>query len=143
MSSPETSRRAQRVARRERRRRQRLLLAGLGSALAIVIGIAIAGSLGGDDPPHTIDVSMVDYGFEGDLTAPAGELRISARNDGEVEHNIGVRFGPISGHVRPGDSVTLDLGEVPPGTYELYCDISGHEEQGMVAELVVTEPVEP
>ncbi|GJM36809.1 MAG: hypothetical protein DHS20C19_01760 [Acidimicrobiales bacterium] len=142
MNPQATSRRAQRVQQRNRQQRQRRLLIGLSIALAIVIAGIVVMSLGGpDDTTRTVEISMVDFGFEGNLTVEAGDIELRATNAGAIQHNIGIRQGPISGHADPGDTITLELGEVPAGVYELYCDISGHVEQGMVAELLVTEPV--
>jgi uncharacterized cupredoxin-like copper-binding protein len=79
-----------------------------------------------------------DYLIAGDLTAPAGNIRIEAMNQGGIVHNVGIRRGPISGDMQPGKGFTVELGSLAPGTYQLYCDIVGHVEQGMVADLVVT-----
>ena len=54
------------------------------------------------------------------------------------QHNVGIRRGPISGDMQPGGSFTIELGVLAAGTYELYCDIPDHVEQGMVANLVIT-----
>jgi uncharacterized cupredoxin-like copper-binding protein len=37
----------------------------------------------------------------------------------------------------PGESATLDLRGIEPGRYQVVCDLTGHEEAGMVTELVV------
>ena len=67
-------------------------------------------------------------------------MRLQATNQGGIVHNVGVRNGPISANIQPGKSATLVLGTLIPGTYQLYCDITGHVEKGMVANLVVTAP---
>ena len=86
-------------------------------------------------------MQLVDFGFEGDLEVPAGEVRLAAVNTGVEPHNIGIRGGAISNEVLPGASVEVDIGDLAPGTYELYCDIPGHEDLGMIAPFVVTAPV--
>lgn len=142
MSPAELSRRAQRVVVQQRRRRARIALIG---ALVVVIGVAVLTILlSGDDEPiddgaTRIDVEMFEFGFAGDLTAPAGLVRLEAKNVGQIDHNIGIRSGPISNHIPPGSSTMLTLGTLAPGTYELYCDIVGHPEAGMVAPLIITE----
>ena len=83
-------------------------------------------------------VVLGDYLIAGDLTAPAGNVRLEAVNQGGIIHNVGVRRGPISGSMQPGGAFTIDLGSLAPGTYQLYCDIVDHVEQGMVADLVIT-----
>lgn len=86
----------------------------------------------------TLQLVLGDYVIQGDLTAPAGEVRLQAVNQGGIVHNVGVRGVAISGDMRPGRSFTLDVGTLAPGTYKLYCDISDHVAKGMVADLVVT-----
>jgi plastocyanin len=76
--------------------------------------------------------------IQGDLTAPAGNVRLQAINQGGIVHNLGIRGGPISGDMQPGKGFTLDVGSLAAGTYQLYCDIPGHVEKGMVANLVIT-----
>ena len=107
---------------------------------ALVVAV-IAGALllsSGSDDGLTADIELVDFGIEGDLEVPAGPVRIEAVNTGAIPHNIGIRGGPISNQVDPGGAISLDLGELEPGTYELYCDLPGHEDAGMVAPFVVT-----
>ena len=69
---------------------------------------------------------------------PAGPVRLAATNIGAIPHNVGIRGGPITTDLQPGASAELDLGELVAGSYELYCDVPDHAEQGMVASLVVT-----
>jgi hypothetical protein len=118
------------------------------STLVLVMGIAMIVVLtGGEDAPtpttapfvgSTLNVVLGDFVITGDLTAPAGNVRLQAINQGGVVHNVGVRRGPISGDMQPGKGFKVDLGSLAPGTYQLYCDIVGHVEQGMVADLVIT-----
>ncbi len=129
----------QRQRERERRRQQRLRLGALAAvAVALVVVLAVVAFGGGGSDAAEVEVDMFDFGFRGELVAPAGPVQLSARNVGKIPHNIGIRGGPITNHVQPGRSIELDLGVLSPGTYQLYCDIADHVEAGMVAELVVT-----
>jgi uncharacterized cupredoxin-like copper-binding protein len=140
------SRRAQRVHQRRVRTRRRILTAI--SALILVAGIAfvigVSGGKGGAPAPtapfagSTLNVVLGDYSITGQLTAPAGNVRLQAINQGGIIHNVGIRRGPISGDIRPGKSFTIGLGALAPGTYQLYCDLPGHVALGMVADLVIT-----
>jgi plastocyanin len=122
------------------------VLAVIGSVVlvATVIVVVVASSASNDEAPTTpfagsiVDVTLGDYVILGNLTAPAGAVRLTAMNQGGIVHNVGVRRGPISGDMQPGKGFTIDLGQLAPGTYELYCDIVGHVEKGMVANLVIT-----
>ncbi len=138
------SRRAQQAKRRQQRLRRVRVVALSGVVLVGALIAVLVVSGGGEDDAGNldgkIDIEMFDYGFAGDLTAPAGPIELSATNVGRLNHNIGIRGGPISQEVGAGGRVSLDLGEVPVGTYELYCDVIGHEAKGMVATLVITEP---
>jgi hypothetical protein len=121
---------------------------GAITTLVLVMGIAITLVLtGGHDAPPattapfvgtTLQVILGDYLIAGDLTAPAGNVRLEAMNQGGIVHNIGIRRGPISGDMQSGKGFTIVLGSLAPGTYELYCDIVGHVGQGMVADLVIS-----
>jgi Cupredoxin-like domain len=89
----------------------------------------------------TIEVVLGDYTISGNLTAPAGEVRLHAVNNGGAPHDVGLRGGPMSNEMRPGLQTTVDLGTLAPGTYELYCNVEDHEARGMVAKLVITAPI--
>ena len=86
-----------------------------------------------------LNVSLVEFSIEGDLTAPAGNVTLNVSNDGSMEHNVVVPgLGLRTPTLTAGGNAVLDLGVLEPGTYKLLCDISGHEAAGMVTELVVT-----
>jgi uncharacterized cupredoxin-like copper-binding protein len=148
-SSPTTvepSRRAQRYQRRQRQVRRRVIVASsavlLVATVAVVAGVTSAGNgTTATTAPFvgsTLNVLLGDFTISGGLTAPAGSVRLQAVNQGAIIHNVGIRRGPISGDMRPGGGFTVELGALAPGTYQLYCDIVGHVEQGMVADLVIT-----
>ena len=140
------SRRAQRYQEHRRRIRHRIIGVTSAVVLAATLTVVYVASSGGGDTTETttpfvgttLNVILGDYLIAGDLAAPAGKVRLEAVNQGGIVHNVGVRRGPISGDMQPGRGFTIDLGSLAPGTYQLYCDIVGHVEQGMVADLVIT-----
>ncbi|MEY2582085.1 MAG: hypothetical protein QOE09_1934 [Ilumatobacteraceae bacterium] len=140
------SRRAQRYEERKARSRRRIFtVVGLVLLVSTVVVVVVAKSDSSDPTAtttpfagSTVDVVLGDYVILGDLTAPAGAVRLKAVNQGGIVHNVGVRGRPISGDMQPGKGFTLDVGQLAPGTYELYCDIVGHIAKGMVANLVIT-----
>jgi plastocyanin len=139
------SRRAQRYEERKARARRRVLVVIGAVVLVATVVVVVVSSASNDSAPpttiyagSTVDVTLGDYVILGNLTAPAGRVRLQAMNQGGIIHNVGIRGGPISGDMRPGKGFTIDLGQLAPGTYELYCDIVGHVERGMVANLVIT-----
>jgi manganese oxidase len=140
------SRRAQRYEQRKARTRNRII--AVFSAVFLVAGVVLIVTIagGGDETTSTtapfvgstLNVVLGDYVILGDLTAPAGNVRLQAVNQGGINHNVGIRRGPISGDIQPGRSFTIGLGSLAAGTYELYCDLPDHVEQGMIADLVIT-----
>jgi plastocyanin len=140
------SRRALRYQERKDRARNRLIAIISAVVLVAAGALIIATSTGGSDTTTTtapfvgttLNIVLGDYVIQGDLTAPAGNVRLQAVNQGGIVHNVGVRGRPISGDMQPGGSFTLDVGALAPGTYQLYCDIPQHVANGMVADLVVT-----
>lgn len=114
--------------------------------LAVAGTLIIATTSGGSDTSATtvpfvgttLNLVLGDYVIEGDLTAPAGNVRLQAVNQGGIVHNVGIRGVGISGDMQPGRSFTLDAGALAPGTYQLYCDIPDHVAKGMVADLTIT-----
>jgi Sulfocyanin (SoxE) domain len=145
-SPPHPSRRAQRYqARRARARRRVIVAVGAGLATIAVVAVVVVARRGDGTTPipfagSTVEVTLGDFSISGNLTAPAGRIRLHATNAGGLRHNVGVRGGRISGDVMPGGDTIVDLGELAPGRYQLYCDVVGHVDRGMVAEMVVTEP---
>ena len=140
------SRRELRYRERRNRTRNRWIVV-MVAVLVVAVGSAIvAVSMGGSDTTTTtapfngttLDVVLGDYVIQGDLTAPPGNVRIQAINQGGLVHNVGIKGGPISGDMQPGKGFTLDVGSLAPGTYQLYCDIPDHVAKGMVANLVIT-----
>lgn len=118
----------------------------LGSLAILMVGfvaiaaIAINSDGSGSAPvSSTLDINLEEFSISGDLVAPAGNVTLLVHNNGSMEHNLAVReLGVISPNFGPGGTISMDLGELPAGEYELYCEIAGHEGAGMVATLMVT-----
>lgn len=72
-----------------------------------------------------------------EIRAPAGDLRVTLREEGVAAHSFVIDALDFKLAVTGGDEE--DTGEVTlePGTYEYYCDVPGHRAQGMVGSLVV------
>jgi FtsP/CotA-like multicopper oxidase with cupredoxin domain len=87
----------------------------------------------------TLDLTVREFSIDGQLTAPAGDVTLRITNAGSMSHNVVFRPTELaSPNVGPGGTVELALGELAPGSYELYCNIAGHEASGMVTTLVIT-----
>lgn len=71
------------------------------------------------------------------------DVPITVSNEGFMQHTL-VLIGPSAEHtplvgpLNNGDSETVML-NLPPGKYDFFCEIPGHQQSGMVGTLVVTE----
>jgi uncharacterized cupredoxin-like copper-binding protein len=89
---------------------------------------------------ETIAISETEFALDpADPTAAAGEVTFDITNDGNTVHNLEVEGNgveEVSEDFEPGASGQLTV-DLQPGTYELYCAIGDHAEQGMEGELTV------
>ena len=143
--SPAESRRAQRHHERVAAKRRRLLLiVGGFVVLAVVAGIVFWATSGSDEEEKKAQLLVLnEYSITGSLILPPGPVKFAVANIGKIPHNVGIRGGPITADLMPGQASGLEVTDLQPGTYELYCDIADHEERGMVAELILTPAVTP
>ena len=73
------------------------------------------------------------------ISVPKGGS-IAVTNNGTMAHNVAVTDTALkTADLAAGASETLDLSSLEPGTYEIYCTISGHKEAGMVGTLIITD----
>ena len=124
-------------------RTPRLLLAGALTALTIGAcgdDADTTGSTGTSGPRdgNTLTVRAFDaLKFDKDAyETSAGEVSVVYENDGSIAHTLLIRgVGDFKLSVGDTDEGTVEL---DAGSYELYCDIAGHEAAGMVADLTVS-----
>ncbi len=121
------------------------MIGAIGAGLVVsAVVIAVVLTRGDDKPPPppfvgtTLNLVLGEYFIRGDLTAPAGRVRLHAVNQGGIIHNVGIRGGHVSNDIQPGRDTTVDIGNLVPGEYELYCDVPDHAQHGMVAKLIIT-----
>ena len=113
--------------------------------VAVLLAVAACGSEedeGGDGgAAETIEVSETEFRLEPatvTLDEP-GTYTFRAVNDGSVDHALEVEGGGVEEEtdtIAPGDSAELTV-ELAAGTYELYCPIGNHREQGMEGSVEV------
>ena len=118
--------------------RVRCVLAGLLGIMLLVASCAEDDDLGGEvamgDIADGAAVPLIDlseFAIHGDLAAPAGDVVLDVLNVGAAPHNLRLQGGPITRDLNAGEGQLLDLGELAPGNYELFCEIAGHRESGM------------
>ncbi len=115
------------------------LLIGMFGFVALVIGAMALDDGAAGTTNSVLNISVQEFSITGDLTAPAGNITLQIANNGSMNHNVEVRgLGLVSPDVGSGGTVSLSLGELGPGTYELFCNIAGHESSGMLTTLVIT-----
>ena len=72
---------------------------------------------------------------------PAGPTTFTVTNDGTIEHSFEIEGQGIEQqlehHLKPGESMDLQV-DLAPGTYEVYCPVDGHKEQGMERDVTVS-----
>lgn len=70
-------------------------------------------------------------------TAPAGEVPFVLRNQGALPHTLLIEdSSALDLEVRGAGDVAEGTAVLEPGTYELYCDVPGHQST-MRAELII------
>ena len=127
------------------------LIVGLVALLGLFLGVAalvvalgrpedvVATSGGAAGGTVNGSVALNEFEIAGDLTLPPGEVSLTITNGGAQVHNIEMRIGPKTSNLDPGQSATLDLGQLLVGNYELICTIPGHADSGMTATLTIDE----
>jgi len=117
-----------------------ILVAVIGAALAIlaaVVAIRGGGTAAAETGQQTSHVSLSEFAIAGQLEFGPGPVSLDVTNDGSQVHNLTMDGGPATADLSVGDSATLDLGDLSPGTYVVFCSIAGHRQAGMEATLVV------
>lgn len=110
-----------------------------------------------------ITVEMTDFAYSpSSMSIPADEpVTLTLKNIGNIEHDFVVEkidatakvvqdSGSDAHHAHgeqqnydlhvsanAGDTSVIELTVAEPGTYKVFCSVEGHEEAGMIGELVV------
>jgi uncharacterized cupredoxin-like copper-binding protein len=91
---------------------------------------------------ETVAVSLMEFAIDMPSELPAGPTTFEITNNGTIEHNFEVEGQGIEEelpeNLAPGASGTLTV-DLAPGSYEVYCPVGNHRNQGMLVELTVTE----
>jgi FtsP/CotA-like multicopper oxidase with cupredoxin domain len=90
----------------------------------------------------SFDVALTEFAISPDMIdAPAGtSLTFEVTNDGTATHTFAVQTDAKVYETEPiqaGASATLAVDALEAGTYKTYCTIAGHEDLGMVGQLMV------
>jgi uncharacterized cupredoxin-like copper-binding protein len=122
-------------------------LAGLAAAALLA-----AGGCGGDDEEsssadapgpalETVSISETEFKLDPATVTldEAGRYTFKAVNDGEVDHALEVEGEGVEEEtetIGPGESAEVTV-ELKAGTYELYCPVGNHKDEGMEGSVSV------
>ena len=124
--------------------RKQMLAAQFTAISLFTLIIIIAACTQSQAPPSTpllpaeLEVVAKEFSLEPSVsTVRAGEVTFVIKNDGFIEHNFIIEgIDEKVDLILPQESETLTV-NLSPGTYRLVCNVSGHEEAGMVSEITV------
>ena len=124
---------------------------GIGVVVAAAAAIALAGC-GGEEASEdtttsvsgaaqTVEIRESEFSLDpAEVTLDsAGTYRFRAINDGSVDHALELEGNGVEEETETiggGESAEL-VADLREGTYELYCPIGNHRDQGMVGRVVV------
>lgn len=123
---------------------------GLLGAAALLTGCAGGSPEPVADRDGILRLRLDEYRvMPGAIEVPEGPIRILARNEGRLTHNVKIEEETFEEGVTPkeyGGTETMQPGEsapgitvrLPPGRYRLACTIGNHDNLGQYAELEVT-----
>ena len=116
-----------------------LVVATLCSAVLLV------GSCGGGSAEvQGTKVTMTEYKFQPkDISVGSGKVTFTLVNSGTTSHDMtvadsGGKIIAKSEVVQAGDSKVFTIDNLPAGKYQIYCDLPGHKDSGMVGSLTAT-----
>ncbi|MGI9148323.1 MAG: cupredoxin domain-containing protein [Chloroflexota bacterium] len=120
-----------------------LKMGRLGLMLVAAGLLTIGGGAAAVYAQSTTTVVMAEFTFTPDrMVVPAGRDTFAMQNTGRFPHNVHIEGNGISVDVKPdgpvdgGQSFSGSVSLVP-GTYDVWCPVGNHREQGMVGTLTV------
>ncbi len=124
-----------------------IIVAIMGTVVAVLAAIvafrsgdsADAAVEGGSTENQVASFSLSEFAIEGSTEIGSGPAQFEVTNEGSVVHNLALEGGTATSDLNAGESETLDVGVLAPGSYVVFCSIAGHREAGMEATLTVTE----
>ena len=87
----------------------------------------------------TQEVHLIEYQIHMPNTLPAGRLAFNVENGGKEDHAFEIEGNGVHHQttvLKRGDTTALEV-NLPPGTYTVYCPVSGHKDKGMRTTVTV------
>jgi uncharacterized cupredoxin-like copper-binding protein len=118
-----------------------LALAAIAALAGIfAVGVAMRDGEGAAVAGETLEADLSEFAIDLSATEVSTPGTLVVRNNGAMVHNVAVRRTDlVSADIKAGETTELDISELEPGVYELYCTIPGHGPSGMTAQLTVGE----
>jgi FtsP/CotA-like multicopper oxidase with cupredoxin domain len=121
-----------------------VVLVGIVGVIALVVALVVGT---GDKntrtsvsatAPATVALSEFAISPSAITADVAGGLQVT--NNGTVQHNLAIEGTSLATPmIDPGKSFHLDLSSLKPGDYKVSCQVPGHKEAGMTADLHLTQ----
>jgi uncharacterized cupredoxin-like copper-binding protein len=88
-----------------------------------------------------VPVSLTEFAIDIPSTISAGTVEFSVVNDGTIQHSFEIENESLEEELEaplePGQTGMLTV-DLAPGTYEVYCPIGNHADNGMRTEITVS-----
>ena len=120
-------------------RRTYFLLIVVVLAAVLLAACGGGGGGGGSGAALNVTISATEFKFDPATinAAPGQTINLTVTNKGAIEHNFVLPQANVKFTTDPGKTSTKTFTAPAAGTYVIDCDIPGHKEAGMVAQLVV------
>ena len=113
-----------------------LLLAG--AAVAVFVTLRGGGESTSPDPPGLTTITAIDFAYSPELIKTGGDVTLRLRNEGAVYHDLRIEgIDDFSLEALPDEDDTGSI-KLEPGSYVLFCSVPGHQDAGMIGELLVS-----
>jgi uncharacterized cupredoxin-like copper-binding protein len=117
-----------------------LVLAGCGGGYGGSSGGSTQAA-GGGNSIQTVQISEKEYSLTPSTVTltKAGTYTFKAKNNGQTTHALEIEGNGIeskTGDIEPGSTATVQVA-LKAGSYEMYCPIDGHKQEGMKGDVAV------
>ncbi len=90
--------------------------------------------------PATVSVELSEFAISPSSISIAAGGTLEVTNSGSAEHDLAIEGTDLATPMLDaGESATLQLGDLAPGTYTTLCTVPGHDSAGMVGEITVVD----
>jgi plastocyanin len=97
---------------------------------------AASGDGGGAGSSSSVTITAADFSFDPKTVTAATGDTIELSNEGDSPHNMQAEEAGLDEDVDPGETVSVDLADVEPGTYDFICKFHPDDMKGT---LEITE----